>query len=213
MKAFSLLFSLLLAIQRPYVGAETSQRLRGSEEPAHKSTTQQVSPQANDNAAGSLTKVHPELANRILALHQDESLHVIIGFRNAAGRDKIIASKQQNSSLYREFSTIAAVATTISVGSLNDYDLDDNIAFIEPDLIVTSASQAIPSSILKMQGPPGYYVEAATITAPTSGSCSDPNSFKIGIVDSGVGKFHQCFEIMILNSIIVQVPKQYMLTL
>ncbi|GKZ00791.1 hypothetical protein MPSEU_001030800 [Mayamaea pseudoterrestris] len=201
MRLSLVLVSLQLISQSPCLLAQSTKSLRGGEEASHGSLDRPASsssPTAKNNAGAPLqqpTKVHHELATRVRNLQQDEDLKVIIGFRNTAGRDSILAKHQLRTSnfTYKEFASINAMATTISVAALNDLDLDENINYIEPDLIATCASQVVPFNVANIQGPPGYAGRMESTmekTATTSGSCSDPSSFKIGIVDSGVDISH-----------------------
>ena len=174
--------------------ADTSSSLRGRPNDADQNAT----------TLASSSKLHPHLAARMRHLEHDSDLHVIIGYRNAHGRDVIRSKQQQHLQRHDvDFTSISAVATTLSIAALRELDLDDSIAYMEPDLVATTAaSQVVPPNIERvMQGSsnkPGYFrtmmqqsattTNATTGSSSSSGSCADPDSFKIAIIDSGVGE-------------------------
>jgi hypothetical protein len=185
----ALLLSCIVVANKPH------RRLRSQTTTTSSTTTRQLSDAFLQSPS---SKVHQDLATQIRSLRSDDTVNVLIGYRNERGRQRILEQQQQqlcNHTSFREFSSIPVVALTIPITSLSELNDDDNIAFIEPDSVAITASQATPHNIWAVQGPNkrGYNQtrqdqKVASTTSVSSGSCGDPDSFRIAIIDSGVGE-------------------------
>lgn len=112
---------------------------------------------------------------------ENEEVKVIIGVKNDSG----VASISQRANEYQttKLKKIGAVSAKVKKSQLGALKADPNIEFVEPDSMYYPDGEAV---LYGME-----MVQAFTPTIPkildsVPSSCSDPDSFKIGIVDSGL---------------------------
>jgi subtilisin family serine protease len=140
----------------------------------------------------------------------EEEMKVLIGYKDSAVGGMGLqqsSSSSSSSSSSRTFKTgkglsrVHAVRANLNRTALQMLESDPGILYIERDPKVAMLGDLDNSAHLAMIN--AMYTSIPTPSQSTSGACSDPNSFKIGIVDSGVDIYHPdipCFNVGLSNA-------------
>jgi hypothetical protein len=111
---------------------------------------------------------------RGLEFHEDDSINVLVGYKNRAAMPKFDGRRALSN--VRQFERTNAVAMQISVGDLDSLQNDPDVAYVEDDSIVHLFAEKVPWGIPAIQ--------ADTTIIPRPNATND--CFKICIVDSGL---------------------------
>jgi hypothetical protein len=113
---------------------------------------------------------------------EESNLPVFVGYSNNQGR---LTLQDMTGSgpipVDKAFDQLEAVAVTLTKAQLRSLKDDDSISYFEPDVPLAAHGEVIPWNIQDVQGSLQFVAPSGT-----SASCSDPNSFKVAIVDSGI---------------------------
>jgi subtilisin family serine protease len=112
----------------------------------------------------------------------DEPVDVLVRYKTGRGRSAIQANSKRIYSQFAKFNTVAASVPSYNLQALAD---DPDIVFIEEDYTLYKNGESTPFGIELTQG-------LSTVIPRNfeSSACNDPNSFKIGIIDSGLSISH-----------------------
>lgn len=126
---------------------------------------------------------HEKFTGRHLYTDDHGTVRVMIRFNGERGKELI---RQDSIKQGADLTSISTLAVTVDLNHLLQLADDDDILEIMEDAVVRAASETIPYGVeLAQFKPPG-----ASFMASSSSSCSDPNSFKIAVVDSGANINH-----------------------
>jgi serine protease len=116
--------------------------------------------------------------------HGDDYIDVLIGYKSGflARRNSIQARSNRIYSQFPRLNTLAARMPKSQLLSLAD---DADIDFVEEDYRLFKNGETVPYGIEQSQGLSDVIPRSFESTA-----CNDPNSFKIGIIDSGISISH-----------------------
>jgi len=111
----------------------------------------------------------------------DEEVSVIIGVRNGSG----FASVSNRTSAFHttKLKKIGAISAKVKKSELEALYNDPNIAFVERDGKYYPSGEAVLYGLEMIQA---FSPLIPKTSDSVSSSCSDPNSFKIGIIDAGL---------------------------
>jgi serine protease len=112
----------------------------------------------------------------------DGSVDVLVGYKSGLARQNIQARSDRINSQFSRLNTIAARIPRSQLQSLAD---DPNVDFVEEDYRLYRSGETVPYGIGQSQGLSDVIPRSFESTA-----CDDPNSFKIGIIDSGISISH-----------------------
>jgi hypothetical protein len=145
------------------------------------------------SAAGALSDLMNRLRNRTEGItnndNDDPDVSVFIGYKKLAG-----ASKDENDpskgSLFKRFDMTKirlklryrlsdSVSAIVKLSQIDEIKADPNIQYVEIDPIVYPSGESLLYGLEMIQFD-DFSIPAADIQKMTS-SCSDPNSFKIGV--------------------------------
>ena len=132
---------------------------------------------------------HPKFLGRRLQQAEDGTVRVMITYKNDRGRS-IIQSHQVIAGA--DFADLKTLAGTMTMDDLQALAADDDIIEIAEDKVMRAASQMTPLGVRMTQcdGGCNYNTNDVPLSSSTSASCSDPSSFKIGLVDAGLSVSH-----------------------
>jgi hypothetical protein len=116
---------------------------------------------------------------------EEEYVPVIIGFANDNDeiRDNIVSRLSQF--VKRRFQRINAISALVTKAELLDLKQNPNVLYVDDDVLVYSDESGKSEPLLYGL----EMVQAFNTAIPSfnsSAACNDPNSFKVGIVDSGM---------------------------
>jgi serine protease len=121
---------------------------------------------------------------RALLEEEEEEVKIMISYKNEQGRASVAkrAKSAKSDSLLTKLHAMGAV---VQKSLLQSLDADPDIEFWEEDPIVRPLD-------LSTYGMTMIQAESPLLPAPQNGwaPCSDPNSFKIAIIDGGADAFH-----------------------
>jgi serine protease len=113
---------------------------------------------------------------------ESSSVNVLIGYNNALARRNIQSRSNQ---IYSQFSRLNTLAARIPKSELQALADDPDVDFVEEDYRLYKSGETVPYGIELSQGLSNVIPRSFESTA-----CDDPNSFKIGIIDSGLSISH-----------------------
>jgi len=133
------------------------------------------------NGDDSTTAARRTLQEPSLAADANEEVKVIIGVKNDSG----VASVSQHANEYHttKLKKIGAVSAKVKKSQLGALKDDPNIEFVETDGMYYPDGEAVLYGMEMIQA---FTPAIPKILDSVSSSCSDPGSFKIGIVDAGL---------------------------
>lgn len=130
------------------------------------------------------------LVDRELYGAEQDSIPCIIGYRNEQGRQRMIGNfaTLEGSGLRK----ISALRAFLRWSDVEEMELDEDIAFIEADVMVHQLGEIHPYGLAEIGAKDLSFLGTPRLSSAQSspGNCSDPNSFKIAIVDSGLYRDH-----------------------
>jgi serine protease len=112
----------------------------------------------------------------------DGSVDVLVGYNSVLARQTVRARCDRINSEFSKLNTLAARIPRSQLQSLAD---DPNVDFVEEDFRLYRSGETVPYGIGQSQGLSDVIPRSFESTA-----CDDPNSFKIGIIDSGISISH-----------------------
>ena len=115
------------------------------------------------------------------AAGESDEVKVIVGVKNEAGMASV--SKRAKEYHTTKLKKIDAVSAKMKKSELNALIQDPGIDFVEMDSMYYPDGEAVLYGMEMIQA---FTPQIPKISDSVIASCSDPNSFKIGIVDSGL---------------------------
>ena len=115
-------------------------------------------------------------------VQEEEQLPVIIGF--APGNDELRDNIESRHVVRKKFQRINALSALISRTELLDLQQNPDVLYVDQDVMVYPDEEDDEPILYGLN-----MVQAFDPVIPAfniSAACSDPNSFKVGIVDSGL---------------------------
>ena len=134
---------------------------------------------------GWTTLAEARLGRRYLSEQLDElpdEVPILVRYKNQKGRRDATAILDSTDA---ELSRIQTVAGKVNKHRLRELERDPNIALVEKDDLLFKDS-SLPEGIGRIQGGGNNTLPLA----PGTGSCSDPNSIKVAIIDDGLAVNH-----------------------
>jgi serine protease len=116
----------------------------------------------------------------------NDNINVLVRYKSDLGqnfRRNILQSRSNQ--IYSEFSRLNTLGARISRSQLQALADDSEIDFVEEDFPLYKSGETVPYGIEQSQGLSDVIPRSFENTA-----CDDPNSFKIGIIDSGLSIAH-----------------------
>jgi serine protease len=112
----------------------------------------------------------------------DDSVNVLVGYKSGLARRNI---QSRSNRIYSQFSRLNTLAARIPRSQLLALADDPDVDFVEEDDPLYKHGETVPYGIEMSQGLSNVIPRSFNSTA-----CDDPNSFKIGIIDSGLSISH-----------------------
>lgn len=112
----------------------------------------------------------------------DDSVDVLVGYKSGLARRNI---QSRTNGIYSQFSRLNTLAARIPRSQLLELADDPDVDFVEEDYRLYRNGETVPYGIELSQGLSDVIPRSFESTA-----CNDPNSFKIGIIDSGLSITH-----------------------
>lgn len=135
-----------------------------------------------------ISAVNDRISSFRMQLEEKEYVPVIIGFSpdNDGILDNIVS--RLSHLVRRRYQRINAISALVTKAEILDLQQSPDVLYVDEDVLVFSDESDESEPILYGL----EMVQAFTPTIPsfnTSAACSDPNSFKVGIVDSGMAVY------------------------
>jgi serine protease len=112
----------------------------------------------------------------------DDYVDVLVGYKSGLARQNIQARSNR---IYSQFSRLNTLGARMPKSQLLALADDPDVDFVEEDYRLYRNGETVPYGIEQSQGLSDIIPRSFESTA-----CNDPNSFKIGIIDSGISISH-----------------------
>ena len=119
--------------------------------------------------------------HHVAAVDEGEEVNVIVGVKNGSGAASV--SKRAKAFHSTKLKKIDAVSAKMMKSEIDALMQDPDIDFVEMDSIYYPDGEVVLYGTEMIQA---FSPQIPKISDNVTGSCSDPGSFKIGIVDSGL---------------------------
>lgn len=125
----------------------------------------------------------------------DEEINVIIKYKNNKGADMLESTLKGKRK--KKMKKVHAVATKVTRSQLEDLQNDPDIEYVEEDAMLypdqVSTVQADDPALYGLRQVQGGNFSQIDIKISSSAACSNPDTIRIGVVDSGLSVSHEAF--------------------
>lgn len=127
----------------------------------------------------------PPLRRLEVDAQSDDSAYLFVGYKSIEDKGAILQHDQLV--CRHEFDKVGALAVMVSKNKVQELKADPHVAYVEEDQIMYPDGEIVPYGISMTQMDSKKILRNTKLSSNGSTfTCSDSQSFKIGIVDSGI---------------------------